>query len=158
MFGKRKLECVVNKLECSVEVLQKRNAELIAEVGRLERILKYSSDAPTYHCEVTATNSMECYPFLARYDKRQLTVYIYVDKQEHIIKLDAFDMLDHIDEESVDFSVTGNLAYFDISVQDLGGDYERISYIIDLKTSTYVKTSRPDKERTEAYEAKMKGE
>ena len=47
MFEKRKLEYVVNELECSVEALQKRNVELTAEVGRLERILKYSSDAPS---------------------------------------------------------------------------------------------------------------
>lgn len=154
MFGKRKLEHVVDELERSVKALKNRNDELTVEVGRLERILKYSGDAPS--CRFITTKLYKGFYQIGPDIGHKL--YIYVDKNEYIIEIDNLPYFATVFEDDYDFSVSGDQAYFDISVVGCKDVIKRYCYTIDYANGKYVTSIREDEERTEAYKAKMKGE
>lgn len=119
---------------------QKRESELSEEVEKLHRIIKYASDKPTFKFD----RHRICVWMTVSYRN---TLYIYNEKEEYIIELNELDVVGEIDEESYDFKIDGDLAYFNLSTYSKYNLWTRREYVIDFKNGSYVCNTKPDEER-----------
>lgn len=150
MFKSKKKESLrdtVRRLTRELETLKDNNAELATDVNRLDRIIRYASDVPTYHYE-KASRYMFDYSLGLSIEHK---LYIYVNKREYIIELENLPHFSKVFEDSFDFSVSGDMAYFSVSCVHITGCVMRYNYTIDYEKGIYVTSVRDDVERTEAY-------
>lgn len=115
----------------------KINDKFTKEISRLNRIIKYSKDEPTFHFNVDIFSSFT----------RKYGVYIYVNKEEYFIDLNEIE--GHcIDKNSFEFYVKDDLAYFIISTfSGILRKWKKWEFIIDYKNGKYIVSSKEDTER-----------
>lgn len=133
----------VDDLKKEIEKLQKSNKTVNDELSKLRRIIKYSTNEPTYHLDFDVFFDM----FVP--SRRKYTLYTYIDMEEYIIELEELENED-IDEESYEFRVEDNFAYFNVSscwnVGGVDARWTRHEFIIDFKNGKYVHSSKDDVE------------
>lgn len=103
--------------------------ELVKENERLERIIKYSKDIPTYRMETYRTKFTN-----SLYMQHYTDLHMYIDKEEYVVELPH---VKHISFEVRDFDVSDNLATLEIVYSDVTSN-SLYTYIIDYKKGTYV--------------------
>lgn len=133
-----------DELKKEIEKLQESNKTLNDGFSKLQRIVKYSGNEPTYHLDRNIRYSM----FLPI--KRKYTLYIYVDKEEYAVELEELEN-ERIDEERCEFRIEDKFAYFNISsISNMGGsdygEWSRHEFIIDFNNGKYVHSSKYDEE------------
>lgn len=100
-------------------------AEMTRRIEKLERIIKYSADYPTYRIE-------------EGYMVKNL--YIYYGKDEYIIPLNG--VAGRIDLDSIDLYIEDDLAYLKFISQDRCSIYNfkhRYKYVINFKEMKYLR-------------------
>ena len=131
-----------NELKKEIETLQESNKTLNDGFSKLQRIVKYSGNEPTYHLDSYVRYST----FIP---EKKYTLYIYVDKEEYVIELKELEN-EIIDEEHCEFKVEDSFSYFIISSKwSMGGvseKWQRHEFIIDFKNEKYVHSSKYDEE------------
>lgn len=109
----------------------KLNEKLTEDISRLSRIVKYSSDIPTYNIK---TKYFWGHP-------TDYTLYVYCDKEEYI-----FELLElretKVDKESYEFKVKDDFAYFNLLTYftcDSGKTlWKKHEFIIDFRNGNYI--------------------
>lgn len=142
------------KLAEEVENFKAEIASLKEDFEKIKRIVKYAKDDQTT-CHLVSERVLSCGSFYEVKWSFAHKLYIYVDGEEYIVKLKELED-ECADKTSFDFSVSRNLAYFDVSTFDRFGNYTRYSFTIDYEKGEYVVSSRFDEERTEANKANKK--
>lgn len=132
-----------SELEKSIQEIKdeftEREKTLKSEIEKLHRIIKYSSNESTFNLDI-------CYSFKWGYTKHRNKLYIYHEKEEYTVELMEFEY-DEVDENSYEFRVDGDLAYFNVSSYSKHNGWIRHEYIIDYKKESYVCNSKVDEER-----------
>ena len=132
-----RIEKLEKSLQQTKEDFHKRINETNKEVDKLERIIKYSKDKPTFRL-VNSTGINSYYGYL--YYKHIL--YIYINKEEYTVELEELYGTQNIDKSSGDLKVENNMAYFTILSEPFtkdGTDYRIIyKFTIEYKTGKYV--------------------
>lgn len=140
IFKKRKqvdsglnIEDVNELIQCLRKEFSKEIDELKDKNDRLHRIIKYSSDKPTYK-------------FGEKHDPRVLyngnlsggnTLKIYVDKEEYEVYLSELNKVVR-DKNTIDFRVDNNLVYFSILGKTTKGEIIKFDFVIDYTEGKYV--------------------
>ena len=131
----------VDDLKKEIEKLQESNKTLNDGFSKLQRIVKYSGNEPTYYLDSNVSFNM----FVP--STRKYTLYIYIEKEEYIIELSELED-ESIDEEGCEFKIEDNFAYFNISShwswRGADGKWKRHKFIIDFKNGRYVCSSKDD--------------
>lgn len=99
---------------------------------RLERIVKYSKDEPTFRIVVQNVWPSNIYETHTIIVKNYL--YMYIDKEEYVVELIELKRCG-IDPEHCEFKVEGNFAYFTYDRYLIGTVEE---FIIDYQSGAYV--------------------
>lgn len=147
---KKKIEKAIEKasdecaeLEKSIKEIKddffEREKSLNAEIKKLHRIIKFSSSESTFNLD-------RSYSFNWRSVEYKNKLFIYHEKEEYLVKLVEFNG-DEVDENSYEFRVDGDLAYFNVSSYSKCSGWMRREYVIDYKKESYVCNSRADEER-----------
>ena len=123
----------------------KINEKFTKEISKLNRIIKYSKDIPTFHFDVDIFSSFD----------RKYGIYIYVDKEEYFVELVEIKN-NPIDTNSFEFHVEDGLAHFNIStITGILGKWKRWEFIIDYKNGKYMVSSKEDAERNNKEKEKQ---
>lgn len=141
-FKKKEKELVntVDKLDKTIKDLNKQicddNYRLKQEIEKLHRIIKYAGDEPTFHLAKYSSFLGRCTGYTNKH-----VLHLYIDKEEYIVELTELKDCNVIDQ-SCEFKVDGDLAYFNVSVTN--GFWKRYEYVIDYKKETYFCNIRED--------------
>ena len=125
----------VDDLKADIEKLREENSKLneklTEDISRLSRILKYSSDIPTYNLK---TKYIWGHPI-------DHTLYVYCDKEEYIFKLSELKNTE-VDKESYEFKVKDDFAYFNLLTYfTCDGEktlWKKHEFIIDFRNGKYI--------------------
>lgn len=125
----------VDDLKAEIEKLReennKLNDKLTEEISRLSRIVKYSSDIPTYNLK---TKYFWGHP-------SDHTLYVYCDKEEYIFELSELGNTE-VDKESYKFKVKDDFAYFNLLTYFIfDGEktlWKKHEFIIDFRNGRYI--------------------
>lgn len=119
----------------------RKNEELERKVERLERIVKYSKDEPTFRISTDHLFPSDVYETHTIIVKNYL--HMYIDKEEYVVELIELAFGD-INPRHCEFKVEGNFAYFTYDRYLIGTVEE---FVIDYKSGAYVHRIRSkDKE------------
>lgn len=131
------------ELEKSIKEIKddfvKREERLNKEIEKLHRIIKFASDKPTFNLDRNHSFNWMSIEYRNK-------LYIYHEKEEYVVELVEFNG-DEVDENSYEFRVNGDLAYFNASSYSKYNGWMRREYVIDYKKESYVCNSRADEER-----------
>lgn len=132
----------LNEIKSVLEKHKEKYNSLENTIARLERIIKYSKDEPTF-------NIMNDYDYKLSGNINYLTpyystsLYVYIEKEEYIVHLKELNNT-IIGNNNVDnFYIENKLIHLDIKFKKyIGGRYCGFwivyKYIIDYKKGTYV--------------------
>lgn len=140
-----KYEELENSIRKIKDDFYRREEELNDKVEKLQRIVKCSSDKPTFNLDTCHVYRMFA-PSQTTY-----SLYLYIDKEEYIIKLDEL-CDEELDKDSAWLNVEEDHAYFNISAFMSYGEakcWTRHKFIIEFKNGRYVYSKEDDKERNE---------
>lgn len=127
-----------------------RVKKLEEKYERLERIVKYSKDEPTFRIVEDRIWPRDVYETHTIIVKNYL--YMYIDKEEYVVELIEMNR-GVILPKCCDFKVEDNLAYF--TVVDYIGDIED-EFIIDFQSGAYVHRVKKIPDVIEAAKEVMK--
>lgn len=140
MFFKRKgkkngnddVESLVKK---TADILNKRIDEVVEKNARLSRIIKYSTNEPTFRF-----GNQE---YVLWINSGQLSagnnLWMYIDKEEYKVYLSELDNV-RPDKENCEFKVENDLVYFTILGETRYDTIQKFNFVIDYKKDKYVVT------------------
>lgn len=114
---------------------------LQTEKDKLHRIVKYSSDKPTYRF------GEKLNPYILYNGNLSTcnTLWMYIDKEEYMIYLNELNSVKP-DKTTCNFEVKNNLVYFNIIGESRMETQIHFNFVIDYKEGKYVVETRTDGE------------
>lgn len=122
-------------LEKQINDLSKRVEDLSERTAKLERIVEYAKDEPSF-------NLSRSYSLIFGY---KYDLFLYIDKKEYVIEGIATSSIGYFRNEDCKLKVKDDIAIFTVkSSKDF-----KLKFLIDYKKGTYVVTDTDFKESEE---------